>query len=77
MVGDRHATTHIGSHGSDTRFQREELPPGQPILGGVGTNPNLCMKGLVTVRKGKITMVEYETGVINLNRDIPAAADEL
>ena len=26
VVGDRHATTHIGSHGSVTRFQREELP---------------------------------------------------
>ena len=52
-AGDRRAATHIGSHGSVTRFQREELPPGQPIWVGVGTNPNLSMKGLVTVQKGE------------------------
>ena len=77
VVGDRHTTTHIGSHGSGTRFQREELPSSQPIWGRVDTNPNLIMKGLVTDRRGKVTNDEFETGVINLNRDIPAAADEL
>ena len=81
-VGDRRAATHIGSHGSGTRFQREELPSNQPIWGRVDTNPNLInLRGLVTdrPRKGKITRTkdEFETGVINLNRDIPAAADEL